>query len=448
MSWLRGQFRKASAAAAELTGKRFGLLVASSVVATSAIVAAAMTGTGESGALAALLARNLGSKPAAVTSAPSAETEEEVEEEAPEAAPEAAEEEGGEVPSSPESPGSPPESPPEEETPQVPETPTPEAGRVKHVFVVSLASSGYEAAFGATPQMPYLASTLRPKGVLLSNYSLLDDSSLANSIAAVSGQPPNAATKADCPTYDEFPSSAKTDSKGVVAGSGCVYPVSTISVADQLPSGRFSWHAYLEGMADPTGKPANCVHPEPGAAETPATGGYSSRQNPFAYFHSLLDLGDCSSDDVPLSELEKDLQKTSTTSNYSYIAPNLCNAGVAGQCPEGAAGGAAAADAYLSQLVPKILASPAYKKDGLLIVTFGSVNPPAAGAAAEAEPLKVGTLLVSRFATAGSTDATAYDPYSLLRSTEDLFGLPHLGDAGPAKVKSFAAPLLGTDGGD
>ena len=69
MKALQAQLARATAAAATLTGKRFGLLVASSLVATSAIVASALTGTGESGALAALLAN----RPAAT--APSAPAE-------------------------------------------------------------------------------------------------------------------------------------------------------------------------------------------------------------------------------------------------------------------------------------------------------------------------------------------------------------------------------------
>ena len=90
-------------------------------------------------------------------------------------------------------------------TPTEPRRTGPEAGRIKHVFVISLASPGYEAAFGATPQMPYLATTLRPQGELLSGYSLLGSAGLPNEIAAIGGQPPNASTQADCSTYSEFP---------------------------------------------------------------------------------------------------------------------------------------------------------------------------------------------------------------------------------------------------
>jgi hypothetical protein len=434
------QCQRAVAAAATLTGKRFSLLVASSLVATAAIVAAAMTGSGDSGPLAALLGRSLAASttPAlsepAPTPAPAPSSGG-----APSPGPEPASSSPAPLPAPAPAPApaATPTSEPEPTT-TAPEAPGPEAGRIKHVFVVSLASSGYDAAFGTTPQMPYLATTLRPQGTLLSGYELLDTAALPNSIAAIGGQPPNAATRADCPDYGK-----------------CVYPAETLTLADQLGIAQFSWRAYMESMVNPeTGAPDSCVYPQPGAPEATATGGYAPRLNPFVYFHSLLDLGDCASDDVPFSELEKDLKTVESTPNYSYISPNLCDAGVSGQCPAGAPDGASGADAFLATLVPKILASPAYKRDGLLIVSFGQANPapidPATGAPATVtgDPLKAGALLVSQFVSPGSTDAVAYDPYSLLRSTEDLFGLSHLERADGAKVKSFAPALLGENGGD
>jgi hypothetical protein len=282
--------------------------------------------------------------------------------------------------------------------------------------------------------MPYLAGTLRPQGVLLSNYSLLSEAALPNAVATVSGQAPTAATEADCPNYEK-----------------CVYEVQTLTLADQLGSARFTWRAYLEGMTDATGKPANCVHPEPGATETPVPGGYSPQLNPFVYFHSLLDLGECASNDVPGEELAKDLKSVDSTPNFSYLSPNLCNAGFRGQCPAGTPDGAAAADAYLAKAVPEILASPAYKRDGLLIVSFGAADPaPPAdpAAAAPANPLKVGALLVSPLLVPGSTDAAHYNPYSLLRSSEELFGLQPLGSAAGAKVHSFASAFAAGNAGD
>jgi phosphatidylinositol-3-phosphatase len=454
MGALMRPVHRAMAAAATLTGKRFGLLVASSLVATSAIVASAATTPGGNGPLAALLSRSLAAESAPVAAAPATEPAAPAVTPTHSTAEAATEVEAAPVVPSEPTPAAEASQPKTEseatETPTTPEVATPEAGQIKHVFVVSLASSGYEAAFGAASQMPYLATTLRPQGDLLSGYSLLGSAGLPNAVAAVSGQPPNASTQADCTTYSEF-SGAKINSNGVVSGSGCVYPVEALTLADQLAVGRFSWHAYIEGMADPeTGKPDNCVRPEAEGVDQPAVGAYAARQNPFVYFHSLLDLGDCSSNDMPLTQLSKDLRKSTGTPNYSYIAPSLCDAGVTGQCPTGAPTGAVAADAFLATWVPKILASPAYKEDGLLIVTFDELNPPEAGAvtpAPEAQP-KVGALLLSRFVTPNSTDPAPYNPYSLLRSTEELFGLSPLAAANGAKVKSFAPALLGETSGD
>ncbi len=459
-AWFAVRYRAAIAAAASLTGKRFGLLVASSLVATSAIVVAAASNAPESSPAAVLLAARLGQPVAAVEAAPESEA-------APEAAPEPAPEASVPTPEPVETPEPLPEALPEpteeapieeapaeepapEETAEPEETAPapPEAGRVKHVFVISLASPGYDAAFGTAPTMPYLGTTLRKQGQLLTHYSVLSEAALPNELAEVSGQPPNATTEKDCPTYKEFPPTAKS-TLGVVAGSACVYPVETLTLPDQLATGQFTWKAYLEGMEGETG-PENCVHPGPEEPEEAAPGAYSVRLNPFPYFHSLLDLGACATSDVPLTELQKDLKKPSGTANFSYISPTPCNAGVVGSCVAGTPEGTAAAEAWLEEIVPEILKSPAYKADGVLIINFGSVSPPppaiegAPAPAPNPTPLKTGALLISKFLPKNSTDAANYTPYSVLLSTEELFGVsPPLAKAGDKVVKTFATELLG-----
>jgi phosphatidylinositol-3-phosphatase len=461
--WLLTRLRAAAAAAATLTGKRFGLLVASSVVATSAIVAAAATNQPEASPLASVLGHSLAADRTPVAAVePSAEAEPEAEGEPAEAvsnestpAPEPV------ITSEPEpepvfvpeeaAPEPAPEPTPEPEPEPEPETPPPpakpEAGRVKHVFVINLVSSGYEAAFGKTSAMPYLSGTLLPQGTLLSHYEVLDKGTTANGIAAISGQPPNKKTKEGCPVFESFPSTSTTTKAGIVTGDGCAYNVEIQNLATQFESVPFTWHAYMESMVNPTtGEPENCVYPatEP---EVPVTGGYSAQLNPFANFHSLLDLGACSTNDEPITELKKDLKSEKNTANYSYISPNLCSAGVAGQCPEGAPTGAAAADAWLEATVPLIVESPAFKKDGLLIIAFNGVNATEPGVAPPAKPLRTGALLISQFASPGATDAAPYTPYSLLRSTEELFGLGLLAKAADPKTKTFAQPLLGEENG-
>jgi hypothetical protein len=304
--------------------------------------------------------------------------------------------------------------------------------------VISLASPGYDRAFGTDSEMPYLSGKLRPRGSLIENYSLLSPNPLPNQIAMVSGQRPNAVTSQDCRTYREFPTSAAPDSKGFVDGDGCVYPVLALSVADQIAATGVSWHAYVEDMADDTGKAANCVHPVAGEEDTtqgadpPAD--YQTPRNPFVYFHSLLDLGSCSSNDVPLDDFGKDLKKESSTPSYSFIAPDTCHSGAVELCADGT-DGVKSEDDFLSKLVPKILASEAYGKDGLLIVTFGEEGPTYEGTGDQ-----VGTLVVSNLSTPGGTISGDFDPYSLLRTTEDIFGATPL--AAASSASSFAGDLV------
>jgi hypothetical protein len=442
---MMGLLRRLYAEAASLSGRRLAIVAGASVIATSTIVATALTAGGP-GNLAALVGQSL--------TASAAPTEPETP--APSPAPSSpAPASGGQVQSAPS--GSAPASAPvptvqsQGKTAKSPKPPKKgsdekKIGRVKHVFVVSLASPGFDAAFGPQSQMPYLANTLRPQGALLSDYALLSNAGLPNEIAAVSGQPPNPDTEANCPTYGEFPPSAQPDKQGAVPGPGCVYPVLTFNLADQVSAAGLTWKAYLEDMEKvPQGSP-NCVKPDATSGgdltQQPRPGNeYAARHNPFIYFHSLLDVGDCGLYDVPATQLAPDLASAKKTPNFTYIAPNLCHYGSnTTPCQDGSPGGAASADQYLSQLVPQILASPAYKKDGVLIVTFAERVPPD-----PSTPTPVaGTLLVSRFLTPNSTIGTSYNPYSMLRSIEDLFGLDYLAGSKGRKTTSFAPQLLGS----
>jgi hypothetical protein len=434
--------------AGSITGTRFRLVIASSSTATALIIGSSLASGGDSG-LASQLAQALSAlggssqTPAATTPGPT-----------PSAA--AASKGGG---------GATPVSPVPVTTPATTTAPqaktrkikTPKAGRVKHVFVISLASPGYENAFGAQSEMPYLAS-LRPQGELLSNYTLLTDKGLPNYIGMIGGQSPNGLTSGDCTTYTDYPGSAQPDRNGNVAGNGCIYPAQAINLADQLFSARFSWGAYMEDMGKPepvaqgetapANPPQTCVRPDVGAADPtqdvrkadPSTGyagsGYAVRHNPFAYFHSLLDLGSCAQKDVPLDRLDGAL--AAGTPNFTFISPNLCNSGEPTECDTDIKDpGPAQADKFLSTWVPKILASPAYQQDGVLIVTFGEATPGVDGA-------PVGTLLLSKFLTPGSTNAGAFNPYSIFRTVEDLFGLQRIAAGARTGTTTFASDLLGS----
>ena len=291
-----------------------------------------------------------------------------------------------------------------------PAAPAPKpASKVKHVFVVNVAGAGYDATWGTGSAAAYLNGTLRPQGRLLESYHPLGQGDLATQVALVSAQKPTPGIEHGCPTY----------------GGDCVFGLDTLTLPDQLVSGGKRWRAYVQAMPQP------CSHPGTNAADAPA-GDYVTQHNPFVYFRSLTDLGECGTNDVPLEALTDDLASEHATPNFVYVAPGLCDGGWSATCSDGTPGGLARADAFLAEWVPKILDSPAYKADGLLILLFGA--PPGA-----APPdAHTGALLVSQFATAGSTSATPYDAYGVLRGIEDLFGLENLAAAGAGAASSFA----------
>jgi hypothetical protein len=346
---------------------------------------------------------------------------------------------------------------------------------IRHVFVIMLENEGYQATFGTPSKDPYLAQTLPSEGALLTNYYAIGHFSLDNYVAFVSGQPPNSDTQSDCiGGYDGFPGADGQETwhgaPGIQEGTGCVYPPAVQTVADQLVAKGFTWKGYMEDMGNnPTrdGSPTStCGHPnlnKPDPAVSAVQGdGYATRHDPFVYFDSIVGTSRCSARVVPLGSatgampqsdtvgatgLATDLKSASTTPNLSFITPNVCDDGHDYPCVNETSPGTSALadiDSFLSTWVPLITASPAFKQDGLLEVTFdesdtsdttsccgekpgptgvapGQSNGPGGGL--------VGSVLISPFVKAKTVFKTKLNHYSSLASIEDLFGLSRLGDA-------------------
>lgn len=321
---------------------------------------------------------------------------------------------------------------------------------IRHVFVINLENEGYKSTFRLNSQAPYLAHTLRDRGMLLSQYYATAHNSLPNYIAQISGQGPNSDTQADCQTYSDFMGTG-TAPPGQAVGQGCVYPASVPTLPQQLDASGFSWAGYMEDMAN-SPAPDTCRHPALNSKDDTQTAQpgdqYAVRHNPFMYFHSIIDRqGYCDRHVLPLKRLPVALRSVATTPNFSYITPNLCHDGHDKPCVSGEPGGLVTADAWLQRWVPKILASPAFQLDGLLVVTFDEAeafkqNQDASACCGEGpgpnSPLpgifgpgggRVGAVLVSPYIRPRSFNDTAYNHYGLLCSIEDIFGLAHLGYA-------------------
>jgi phosphatidylinositol-3-phosphatase len=145
---------------------------------------------------------------------------------------------------------------------------------------------------------------------------------------------------------------------------------------------------------------------------------------------------------------------------------------------------------FLKLWVPKIVQSPAYKEDGLLIITFdeGDFSPPetvtdpetgkvtittrAAGehccgqrmgpniirpvvqSFVESPKLtylvkiqgyggdRIGAIFLSRFIKPGTVSNVRYNHYSLLKSLEDIYHVDYLGYAAPRGLRTFGRDIF------
>jgi len=321
---------------------------------------------------------------------------------------------------------------------------------IKHVFVINIENKGYDQTWGPTSAAPYLAKTLRSKGVLLNTYYGTAHNSQPNYIAQLSGQGPNPQMQADCQVYSSFVGSG-TAAPGQAVGNGCVFPASVPSLPTQLSDKGLSWKGYMQDMATP------CRHPGIDTVDTTQKAKigdqYAARHNPFIYFAAIVDSPMCARRVVDLSRLPNDLASISTTANLTYITPNLCDDGHDAPCVDGRPGGLAGVNTWLSVWVPKILNSPAFKTDGALIITADESDSPQSDATAccgegpgPNSPLpgisglgggRIGALVLSRWTAPNTWSTTPYNHYSLLASMEDIFGLPHLGYAATSGLNRF-----------
>jgi phospholipase C len=371
--------------------------------------------------------------------------------------------------------------------------------KIGHVFVIVLENEGFDTTFGTAAQQnaatQFLAKTLPSQGVLLSQYYGTGHVSLDNYVAMISGQSSTVQTHVDCTFYDDFKLTGVTPD-GQAIGTGCVFPAQFKTLADQLTAAGKTWKGYMEDMGNtPTREQTTCGQPldpqgKVALNELDDTQGataadqYAARHNPFVYFHSLIDNGECARHVVNFRQFAQDLLHESTTPNFSFITPNLCHDGHDSPCKNGEPGGLISANLFLSQVVPLITNSPAFQEDGLLIVTFdeGSLAFDGANSRITAEgvsccgqqpgpnigsllvpgqPLKlqfesanpnaspffevtqgfggdrIGTVLISKILKPGTVSNVAFNHYSMLKTIEDIFGLGHLGYAGQAGLQEF-----------
>jgi hypothetical protein len=254
------------------------------------------------------------------------------------------------------------------------------AASIQHVVWIFMENHNYSDIAGNTSEAPY-ENQLAGQCGLATSYQGITHPSLPNYIAATSGS--DQGISDDNPPAD--------------------HPLSVPSIYTQLKAAGLQWRDYEESA------PGNCP--------SDSSGDYAVKHDPAPYYTNIA--ADCANWDVPLGSpssgnLVNDINAGSLPA-FSFITPNLCND--MHDCS------IATGDAWLQQMVPKILAGPNYQAGNTaVVITFDED---------EGQGI-VFTTVVSPYTPAGSTSGTAFSHYSLLKTTEQLLGLGQLGNAASA----------------
>ncbi len=270
-----------------------------------------------------------------------------------------------------------------------------------HVITIMEENHSYSDVIGSS-NAPYINGTLLPSGALATNFTSEVASSLPNYLALVGG-------------------STLGLTNNCQPGPGCQSSGASIA-SNALAAGK-TWRAYEENMT------ANCQNVVDGG-----TGGlYTIHHNPFPFYTGLA--SSCATNDVPYTKLASDLQSPASLPAYVFISPSLNDDMHNGTVQQG--------DTWLSQQIPAIQSSPACKQSRCLIAITWDEGTYVNGVAGSQ---RIATILLGPGVQPGARDATAYNHYSLLHTTEVALGLPTMtsNDAGAALMTGMFTSSGGT----
>ncbi len=278
-------------------------------------------------------------------------------------------------------------------------TATTTAAHLQTVFVIMMENTSFSDIQGNSSSAPYLNSLLTGANNSQTSYATQyytppgNHPSLPNYLWLEGGQ---------CYSYCGTDNSPSSSPNGISA---------TQHLATLLNSAGISWRAYQEGISDGT-CPLSDSYP------------YAAKHNPFVYFNDVNGSSAyCTAHERSFADLGTDLANN-TVARYNYITPDLCDDMHDSCAPTNDA--IKQGDTWLSNAVPPILNSPAYKNGGALFIIWDEGTNDSDG--------PIGNIVLSPYAKGhGYANAISYTHSSTLRSLEEIFGVsPLLGDAANA----------------
>lgn len=226
------------------------------------------------------------------------------------------------------------------------------------------------------------------------------DAPFINGLAAKCGSA-TAMTAESHPSLPNYVAMTSGSLQGVTDDAGpSAHPLDVPSIFSQLHG---DWRGLDESMT------TNC--------EQKNDGNYAVRHNPAAYYTNIRNV--CDHRDVPLEVPLPD--RLDLSAKFTFVTPDVCDDMHSTCGGSGTADELRRGDAFLSGLMAKIINSNEYQNGRTAVfLTWDE------GVGAEN---RIATLVIAPSVPAGTTSGIPFNHYSMLRTTEDMLGLPHLGAA-------------------
>ena len=273
---------------------------------------------------------------------------------------------------------------------------------VKNAFVIVMENHSWSQIKGAS-DAPYINSLLtRGDASYASNYHNVLSSEAGGNLHP--SEPNYVWTEAATNSFSDHTFTNDDDASGSNSTS------STAHLVTNMNAKGLGWTGYMEN------KPSGCP--------ISSSGGYAAKHNPFVFFQDVSgnppSNGNayCQAHTKNSSALASDISGN-TLAPFSYIVPNLCNDMHDSCSPTNDP--IKQGDNWLQSNLPTILNSPQYAAGGAVFITWDEDSSSSNSA--------IGMIVLSPFGRgSGYTNTIAYSHTSLVRTIQNIFGLPPVGN--------------------
>jgi len=273
---------------------------------------------------------------------------------------------------------------------------------IRTVFVIPFENKASTQIYGNTNDAPYINGLLASKAA--------HSTAFGDALPSLPSEPHYVWMEAGTNAFADKTFTGDSDA------SSSNSTASTEHLTTQLKTAGVPWWSYQEGITTNT-------------CPISSTGHYAAKHNPMVFFRDVVGSppsktnADCAAHHKSYADFAGDLANGIT--GYVFITPDICHdMHGAFDCPSGIFDGAniSAGDDWLAAELPRLIAYTEAHDDAVIFLTWDE------GDSTNLIPF----IAIGNYVKGGHTSTVAYSHSSLLKTTEELLGVPVLASVASA----------------